>query len=76
MPFGVGATEAMLQTLKEMGDAEDIEFNEEEFGRSKPLFETIIKALIGRDVYDNATYFKVYNRHDPIFREALRVLES
>ena len=36
----------------------------------------IIKALIGRDLYDQATYFKVYNRHDPIFKEALRVINS
>lgn len=36
----------------------------------------IIKALIGRDIYDNATYFKVYNLHDPIFRKALELINS
>lgn len=36
----------------------------------------IMKALIGRDIYDQATYFKVYNGYDPIFREALRVINS
>ncbi len=36
----------------------------------------IIKGLIGRDIYDQATYFKVYNQYDPIFREALRVINS
>ena len=35
-----------------------------------------LKALIGRDLYDQATYFKVYNQYDPIFREALRVINS
>lgn len=35
-----------------------------------------LKALIGRDIFDNATYFKVYNQHDPIFREALRVIHT
>ena len=35
-----------------------------------------LKGLIGRDIYDNATYFKVYNRHDPIFREALKTINS
>lgn len=69
-------TDEMLNGLKELGDKEDIEFNEEEFKRSEPLFKMILKALIGRDVYDNATYFKVYNQHDPIFKEAVRLIGS
>ena len=69
-------TPEMLNAVKEMGDADGVEFNEEEFRRSTPLFKTIIKALIGRDVYDNATYFKVYNRYDPVFKEAVRLIGS
>jgi hypothetical protein len=36
----------------------------------------ILKALIGRDIYENATYFKVYNQYDPIFNEALKLINS
>lgn len=36
----------------------------------------ILKALIGRDLYEQATYFKVYNSYDPIYKEALRVINS
>lgn len=67
---------SMLNKLKELADKENIEFNEEEFKRSTPLFKTIIKALIGRDVFQDQTYFKVYNGHDPIFKEALRLINS
>lgn len=69
-------TDAMLNELKEMADKEKIEFNEEEFNRSKPLFRMSIKGLIGRDIFDNATYFKVYNTHDPIFKKAYEVINS
>lgn len=69
-------TPDMLNSIKEMADNDEIEFNREEFDRSEPLFKMIIKALIGRDVYDNATYFKVYNRHDPVFKEAVRLIGS
>ena len=69
-------TNDMLKAVKEMGDADNVEFNEKEFNQAKPLFKMIIKALIGRDIYDNATYFKVYNRHDPIFKEAVRLIGS
>lgn len=69
-------TPDMLAGMKALGDKEEVEYNEEEFERSKPLFEMVIKALIGRDVYDNATYFKVFNRHDPVFKEAVRLIGS
>lgn len=73
---GFVVTPEMLASIREMGDSDGVEFNEEEFQRSTPLFQMIIKALIGRDVYDNATYFKVYNLHDPVFREAVRLIGS
>lgn len=69
-------TPAMLQQLFDMATKEGIEYDAEQAELSKPLFQMVIKALIGRDVYDNATYFKVYNRHDPIFKEALRIINS
>lgn len=73
---GFEVTPQMLDALKDLGEKEEVEFNEEEFERSAPLFRMILKALIGRDVYNNATYFKVYNSHDPIFREARRLIGS
>lgn len=69
-------TPEMLDVIKKMGEEEKIEFNEEEFNRSRPLFEIIIKALIGRDIFENSTYYKVYNNYDPIYREALRLIGS
>ena len=69
-------TPEMLQQVYDMAAKEGVVFNEEEAKRSEPLFKMIIKALIGRDIYENATYFKIYNEYDPIFREALRVIRS
>lgn len=69
-------TPEMINEVKEMADKEGIEFNEEQFKRSRPLFEMNIKGLIGRDLYESATYFKVFNLHDPIFKEALKVINS
>lgn len=69
-------TDEMLSQLKEMADKEGIEYNETQANQSRPLFAMVIKALIARDIYDNASYFKVYNEYDPIFREALRLINS
>ena len=69
-------TPGMLQDLYDMATKEGIELNEEEAKTSQPLFSMIIKGLIGRDVFNNATYYKVYNSHDPIFKEAYRLINS
>ena len=69
-------TSQMLQQLYDLATKEGIEFNEEEANTSAPLFSMIIKGLIGRDVFDNSTYYKVYNTHDPIFKEAYRLINS
>lgn len=69
-------TPEMLKQLYEMAEKEGIEYNEEEAKTSEPLFSMIIKGLIGRDVFDSATYYKVYNTHDPIFKEAYRLINS
>lgn len=73
---GFEVTDAMLADLRKLAEGDEVEYDEEQALASAPLFRMVIKALIGRDVYDNATYFKVYNTHDPIFREALRLINS
>lgn len=67
-------TPQMLNDLRALADEEGVEFDEEQAALSKPLFEMVVKALIGRDIFDSATYYKVYNRHDPIFNEAYRII--
>ena len=69
-------TPEMLQQLYDLASKEGIEFNEEEAEKSTPLFSMVIKGLIGRDIFDNSTYYKVYNTHDPIFQEAYRLINS
>lgn len=69
-------TDAMLDRLREMADSEGIEYDAEQARLSRPLFDTVIKGLIGRDIFETATYFKVYNLRDPIFAEALRIINS
>lgn len=69
-------TPEMLNEMYDMATAEGVEFNAEQAKISEPLFVMNVKGLIGRDVYDQATYYKVYNRYNPIFKEALRVINS
>lgn len=69
-------TPEMLKELYSLAEKEGIEFNEKEAELSTPLFSMIIKGLIGRDIFDNSTYYKVFNTHDAIFKEAYRLINS
>jgi len=69
-------TPEMLKEMYDMATKDGVEYKAEEAEKSTPLFASIIKALVARDVYDNASYFKVYNRKDPIFKTALDLIKS
>ncbi len=73
---GFTITDAMWGDLVGMGIKENVEYDKEQLERSKPLIANILKGLIGRDVYEDSTYYKVYNQHDPIFLKALEVITS
>lgn len=73
---GFTVSQQMLADLFDKAAKEGVEINEEQAKQSEPLFKMILKGLIGRDVYDQPTYFKVYNEYDPIFKEAYRLINS
>ncbi|MDE7402811.1 MAG: S41 family peptidase [Muribaculaceae bacterium] len=69
-------TPEMFEALYQTAKAEGVEPNPEQAEISKPLFELNIKGLIGRDLFEQSTFYKVFNIYDPIFKEALRVINS
>lgn len=73
---GFKVTDEMLNEMSEMARKAGVEPNPEQMALSRPRFELLLKGLIGRDIYDNPTYFKVYNQYDPIFREAYKIINS
>lgn len=69
-------SDSLLQELYDMATADKIEFNAEQEKLSRPLFSMVLKGLIGRDIYESATYFKVYNERDPMMRKALEIIKT
>ena len=65
-----------MEELLRMAGDEKIEFEEEQYNRSKPLIMLQIKALIARDLYDMAEYFQVINDDNESFQEALRLIND
>ena len=68
--------EKMLQELKLSAEKEGIKYNDEEYQKSLPLIKEQIKALIARDLFDTAAYFKVMNRYNDSYQKALDLIKS
>lgn len=68
--------ETLVQELLSMAKEEKIEFNEEQYNRSKPLILLQIKALIARDLYDMTEYFQIINDDNPSYQKALEIINE
>ncbi len=69
-------TDAMLDQLKQMGEKDGVKFNESQMEISRPAITRTLKALIGRDLFEQSTYFRVANEGNPIYVEALKLINS
>ncbi|MCH5319391.1 MAG: S41 family peptidase [Paramuribaculum sp.] len=69
-------TDAMLNDLTKLGEREGVEFNKEQFDISEPVIRTITKGLIGRDLFEQSTYYRIANHLNPIYRRALEIINS
>ena len=73
--FSVG--DPMMQEIVKMGESDSIKFNQEQFDRSRAMMETIVKGIIGRDLFETSTYFKVVNPVlNPVFRQGLELIND
>lgn len=69
-------SDEMIDRLKKAGQADGVELNEEQFAVSEPTIRRVIKALIGRDLFEQSTYFRIANDGNPVYREALQIISD
>ena len=68
--------DAILITLREMGEKEGVKFDEKQYQIALPLIKTQLKALIARDIWDMNEYFRVMNSTNESVQRALEILNS
>lgn len=74
---GFKVTDAMMSEVVAMGVADSVKFDQAGFDRSRLTMETIIKGIIGRDLFETSTYFKVVNPVlNPIYREGMLLINN
>lgn len=67
---------AMINRLIAIAAKDSVIYNPEQYEISKKMIEAVTKGLIGRDLFDSGTYQMVTNPLNPIFTEAIGLIED
>lgn len=69
-------TDEMLADLLKMGEAEKVKYDEEQYQKSRNLIALQVKALVARDMFDTAAYFRIMNPENPSFVKAMAIIHD
>ena len=73
---GFTVTDEMLADLLKMGEAEKVKYDEEQYRKSRNLIALQVKALVARDMFDTAAYFRIMNPENPSFVKAMAIIHD
>jgi carboxyl-terminal processing protease len=65
-----------LELLKSIAQEDKIEFDEKGYEKSLSVIKAQLKALIARDLYDGAAYYKVINQINDEYLEAVKIIND
>jgi carboxyl-terminal processing protease len=54
-------SEEMLQSLVKVGERNKVKFDEKDFKKSKEYLKILLKAHMGRNIYDDNAFYKIIN---------------
>lgn len=69
-------TPEIMNELIDMARQEGVEPVSEQIERSEAYTADIVKGVIGRDIYGQATYYMAVYGSNPVFEEALKIINS
>ncbi|MCH7399598.1 S41 family peptidase [Belliella sp. DSM 107340] len=69
-------SDEMLQALIKVGERNKVKFEEKDFNKSKAYLKTLIKANMGRNIYDDNAYYKVINDINEIYLQAIKLFDE
>ena len=68
--------ETLLEQMIENATKAEIEFNKEQYDKSKELIALRIKAYIAANIWENGDYYKITNTQDETVLKGLEVLKN
>lgn len=69
-------SDAMLMELVEYGKKNKVEFDSKDFAKSKEYLRILVKAHLGRQIYDDNAFYKVINDINEVYQQALNLFDE
>lgn len=66
----------IFSILKTEAQKSKVEYKEEDFTAAKSTVGKVVKALIGRDLWEINAYYELYNENNPIYVKGVEVISS
>ncbi len=63
----------MLMDLADFGKKNKVEFDAKDFAKSKEYLRILIKAHMGRQLYDDSAFYKVINDINEVYQQAIKL---
>ena len=68
--------EDILKELIRIADEDKIEYNEEEFNKSKEIISFQLKSLIANDLFSSSEFYQIYNDINDSYLKALQIINN
>jgi carboxyl-terminal processing protease len=69
-------SDAMLQDLIAVGVKNKVEFDQADFEKSKAYLKILVKAHVGRQLYDDSAFYMVVNNINEVYMQALKLFDE
>jgi carboxyl-terminal processing protease len=69
-------SDKMIEGIVEIGEKEGVKLNQESLNTSRPLISTVIKGMMFKDLFEDASYYRVSNTINPIYKQALELIND
>ncbi len=69
-------SDEILDKVKQAADKEKIEFDEDQYNKSLPLLKLQMKALMGRDLFNNETLLRIMNSENETYQKAVEIIQD
>jgi carboxyl-terminal processing protease len=69
-------SDKMIEGIVEIGEKEGVKLNQESLNTSRPLIATVVKGMMFKDLFEDASYYRVSNTINPIYKQALELIND
>lgn len=69
-------TDAMLQDVVKVGEKNKVKYDAADFNKSKEYLRTLMKAHLGRQLYDDDAFYMVVNDINEVYLQALKLFDE